>query len=172
MTTTCNLPTDILSMIGDFSGLEFSTKEYKRKSNYKKGYKINKVVKNCELCNSHDHKIKTYYSTHRFLYKDYVNKNYISTMEQRDICDDCVSTKGRFGNMKTSLINPEFMEQAKRYSVFGQKDHFKPIKQIKFNYLNVWTEKSELSDRPDKMVKITRSIILKSKVDKFFGIKK
>ncbi len=171
--TTCNLPTDILSMIGDFSGLEFSTKEYKRVSNYKKGYKINKIVKNCDLCKSHQHKIKTYYNTERFLFRDYVNKSYISYMEQSDICDDCLVKKRKFANVKTTLINPEFMKQAKKYSAFSEGD-IKPIKKIQFHYLIIRQEiaKAELSDGEDKMVNITNSFILKSKIDKFFGIKK
>ena len=172
MTTTCNLPIDILTMIGDFSGLEFSTQEYKRKSNYKKGYKINKMVKNCDLCKSHDHKIKTYYKTDRFLFRDYVNKSYLSYLEQSEICDDCLIKKRKFGNLKVSLINPKFIEEAKKYSAFSER--VKPIKKIQFHYLIIRQEiaKAELSDGEDKMVKITNSFILKSKVDKFFGINK
>ena len=181
MTTTCNLPIDILTMIGDFSGLEFSTQEYKRKSNYKKGYKINKMVKICDLCRTHNHKIATYYKCDRNIYHDYLTKPFMHFMEESNVCSDCIVEKNDnkyvYGNKtydrthKVSLVNPKFINGCKNHCAFYTGNDMKPIVKVNFRTIIVELIKdSEGNDVND--IKTTNSFILKSKVDKVFGIKK
>ena len=176
-TTTCNLPLDILDTIGKFSAMDFTTKEYKRLSNYKKGYKISKIVKNCNFCNLHDNKIKTYYTTDRYLSYDMITKGYLKKFEICDVCDNCISIRRKYGShqkMKTTLVNPKFLEKCNRYSVFYNQDDIKPIKNIEYYVLIIRQEKAkaELSKGESDMVEITQSFIIKSKIDKFFGVEK